>query len=320
MRTATLDRILAVLVVAMAGTGLLALRSGAIAASWVFTIHGLVGGVLLLATLVKARRSLPPAIRAGHTSAVVISLVVAVAIAGALIGGYLWVASGRLLAIGPWTLLSWHAWFGLALVPLVVIHLLPRRWRVLRPPTRGGVSRRTVLVTGGLAVAGVAAFGATAVLERLLGGTRRFTGSRLLPPGSIPPATTFYGEPAPAIDVRAWRLHVDGRPLSLDELRAIGEVEVTEVLDCTSGWAVETTWRGVPLRSVIEIPASGSVRVRSVTGWSTILDADEARLALLATAVGGVPLPLLNGAPCRLVVPGRRGLDWVKWVDEVSLA
>jgi DMSO/TMAO reductase YedYZ molybdopterin-dependent catalytic subunit len=60
--------------------------------------------------------------------------------------------------------------------------------------------------------------------------------------------------------------------------------------------------------------------VRSVTGWSTVLDADEARLALLATAVSGAPLPLLNGAPCRLVVPGRRGLDWVKWVDEVSLA
>jgi hypothetical protein len=263
---------------------------------------------------------LAPAIRAGHTSAVVISLVVTVAITGALIGGYLWVASGRLLAIGPWTLLSWHAWFGLALVPLVVIHILPRRWRVLRPPATGRISRRAVLVAGGFAAAGLLAFRATSALDSILGGTRRFTGSRLLPPGSIPPATTFYGEPAPAIDVRAWRLHVDGRPLSLDELRAIGEVEVTEVLDCTSGWAVETTWRGVPLRSVIEIPASGSVRVRSVTGWSTILDADEARLALLATAVGGAPLPLLNGAPCRLVVPGRRGLDWVKWVDEVSLA
>ena len=71
---------------------------------------------------------------------------------------------------------------------------------------------------------------------------------------------------------------------------------------------------------MIDIPASGSVRVRSVTGWSTVLDHDEASQALLATGVGGAPLPVLNGAPCRLVVPGRRGLDWVKWVDEVSLA
>jgi hypothetical protein len=320
MRTATLDRVLAVLVVAMAGTGLLALKSGGLDAAWVFTIHGLIGGALLLATLLKAQRSLPAAIRAGHTSAVVISGVVTLAIAGALIGGYLWVGSGRLLAIGPWTLLSWHAWFGLALVPLVVIHLLPRRWRVLRPPTRGGVSRRTALATGGLVVAGVAAFGATAILERLLGGTRRFTGSRLLAPGSIPPATTFYGEAAPSIDIGTWRLRVAGTSLSLDDLLAIGEVDRLAVLDCTSGWAVETIWRGVPLRSVIDIPATGSVRVRSVTGWSTVLDHDEASQALLATGVGGASLPVLNGAPCRLVVPGRRGLDWVKWVDEVSLA
>jgi DMSO/TMAO reductase YedYZ molybdopterin-dependent catalytic subunit len=95
---------------------------------------------------------------------------------------------------------------------------------------------------------------------------------------------------------------------------------VTAVLDCTSGWALETTWRGVPLSSVLDVPDSGSVRVRSITGWSTVLTAPEARDALLATGVAGGPLPVDNGAPCRLVVPGRRGLDWVKWVDEVSLA
>ena len=320
MRTVTIDRVLAILVVAMAGTGLLALKSGGGDAAWVFTTHGLVGGALLLATVLKARRSLPPAVRAGHVPAVALALVVTAAIGGALIGGYVWVASGRLLSFGPWTLLTWHAWFGLALVPLVVVHLLPRRWRVLRPPARGGISRRTLLFGGGLAVAGLAAFGVSSALERLLGGTRRFTGSRLLPSGSIPPATTFYGEPAPTIDLAAWRLHVDGRALSLDELRAIGEVEVEVVLDCTSGWAVETTWRGLPLGSVIEIPETGSIRIRSVTGWSTILTADEARQALLATGVAGGPLPAANGAPCRLVVPGRRGLDWVKWVDEVSRA
>jgi len=320
MRTATLDRILAVLVVAMAGSGMLALKAGSPDATWVFMIHSLSGGALLVATLLKAKRSLPPAIRARHTAAVVLALFVTVAIVGALVAGYVWVASGRLLAIGPWTLLSWHAWFGLALVPLVVIHLLPRRWRALRPPSRGGISRRTFLTTGALVVAGLGAFAVTARLDRLFGGTRRFTGSRPLPAGSIPPATTFYGEPAPAIDVGAWRLHVDGRALSLDELRAIGEVDQVAVLDCTSGWAVETTWHGVPLRSVIAIPAEGSVRVRSVTGWSTILDPDEASEALLATGVAGSPLPVLNGAPCRLVVPGRRGLDWVKWVDEVTLA
>jgi DMSO/TMAO reductase YedYZ molybdopterin-dependent catalytic subunit len=27
----------------------------------------------------------------------------------------------------------------------------------------------------------------------------------------------------------------------------------------------------------------------------------------------------ISGAPCCLVVPSRRGLDWIKWVDEVEL-
>ena len=40
---------------------------------------------------------------------------------------------------------------------------------------------------------------------------------------------------------------------------------------------------------------------------------------MLATRVGGELLWHGHGAPLRLVVPGRRGYDWVKWVDEVRL-
>jgi DMSO/TMAO reductase YedYZ molybdopterin-dependent catalytic subunit len=104
------------------------------------------------------------------------------------------------------------------------------------------------------------------------------------------------------------------------DLDALDQVDMTAVLDCTSGWAIETTWRGVPLSAVVAIPDRGSIRVRSITGWSTILTADEAWTALLATGVAGQPLPLANGAPARLVVPGRRGLDWVKWVTRIEAA
>jgi DMSO/TMAO reductase YedYZ molybdopterin-dependent catalytic subunit len=62
------------------------------------------------------------------------------------------------------------------------------------------------------------------------------------------------------------------------------------------------------------------VNVRSVTGWMVALERDELVDALLATHVAGTPLPAANGAPCRLVVPGRRGLDWIKWVTEIEVA
>jgi hypothetical protein len=320
MSHATLDRVLALLVVSMAGTGLLALKAGAPGATLVYTLHGVLGGALLAATAWKLMRSVPKAVDAGRWPRLTLATIVALLALGALTGGFLWVASGELVRLGSWTLLTVHAWFGLLLVPVVALHLLPRRWRVVSVAPRVGVSRRAVLAWGGLAVAGVAAFGVAAGLDQLRGGVRRFTGSRWLPAGGIPPPTTFYGEGAPAIDQAAWRLTVGDGQLDLAALRALGEIDRTVVLDCTSGWALETAWRGVPLSSVIDIPDQGSVRVRSITGWSTVLTATEARSALLATGVAGGPLPADNGAPCRLVVPDRRGLDWVKWVDEVSLA
>ena len=91
------------------------------------------------------------------------------------------------------------------------------------------------------------------------------------------------------------------------------------MLDCTSGWAMETSWRGVPLSAVVANPGRRPVRVTSVTGWSTQLTADEVDRAVLAVGVAGGDLPTGNGAPCRLVVPDRRGVDWVKWVTDVRI-
>ena len=102
----------------------------------------------------------------------------------------------------------------------------------------------------------------------------------------------------------------------------VGERSV--VLDCTSGWAMDTIWRGVPLPVVLaQDSAAGEAGpwiIRSATGWASVLSADEIADSILAWDVAGAPLPLLNGAPLRLVVPSRRGLDWVKWVTEIHPA
>ena len=331
MSGAALDRLLALLIVVQLTTGLLTLRSGQPATAPLFWLHGLVGGALLVASVEKLRRSVGPAIRAGRWRNLLLGALLALLVASALAGGFAWVASGRIWSIGPWTILTLHVWAALGILPIVIFHLLPRRWRLLRPRSMGRpMSRRTFLAVAGMTALGALAWSSVNLLERLGGGARRrFTGSRWLPDGGIPPPTTFYGEGTPAVDVDRWRMRVTGRvsaPLELDlaGLVELGVEELEAVLDCTSGWVMRTGWRGTPLTAVLGAAGADAdatfVKVHSVTGWMVPLERSELAGALLATHVAGAPLRAGNGAPLRLVAPGRRGLDWVKWVAEVEVA
>ncbi len=330
MSNAALDRLLALLVAIQLTSGLLTLRSGVPATAPLFWLHGLIGGVLLIASAEKLRRAVGPAVRNRRWRRLVLGALLTLLVAAALAGGFAWVAGGRIWSIGPWTILTLHVWAALAIIPVLLAHLLPRRMRLLRPRAvlAQPMRRRTVLAMGALGVLGATAWGAANLLDRLQGGRRRFTGSRWLPDGGVPPPTTFYGEDVPSIDRGEWRLRVIGRvatPLTLDlaQLVELGEVERDAVLDCTSGWVLRTGWRGVPLRSVLSAagadPRASFVSVRSVTGWVVPLELADLDDAVLATHVAGEVLPLVNGAPLRLVAPRRRGLDWVKWVTEVEV-
>lgn len=333
MTSASLDRLLAVLVVAMATTGLVSLRAGRPEDAWLFVAHGLGAGVLTVLVALKIRRSVPRAVQGRRWWRLGLGLSISIGVVAALAAGYLWVALGQIVwvdvaGIMRWTLLTVHAWIGLVLVPLVVIHLVPRRWRLLRPApgslerTRERLlTRRSVLVGGGLLGAAIVLRGAADAVEIVRGGERRFTGSRWLPAGGVPPATTFFGEPAPAIDLAAWRLRIGDRSLALGDLRAIGETRLTAVLDCTSGWALETDWQGVPLDAALEragVARDADVVVRSATGWATVVPHDEVADCLLAWDCAGSELAMANGAPLRLVAPNRRGVDWVKWIAEIE--
>ena len=342
MSAAAVDRTLAALIVALAATGLVTLHAGDPSDGWLFRVHGLLAGALVVAIAWKLRGSVPRAVAGRRVGRLVLGLLVALVAVAALSGGYLWVASSEIVwvdagALGHWTVLTLHAWAGLVLVPLVAVHLLPRRWRLLRPRRSvlreqhrsPRITRRALLAGGAMAVAGIGLWATTAALEVIGGGSRRFTGSRLLPAGSLPIATTFFGEPVPDVDEASWQVSVEGaveRPAVFDlaALRAVGDREMRAVLDCTSGWALDAIWRGVPLASVLEaagvLPTARQVEIRSVTGWSTSIDVADAPTALLAWSVAGGPLPVVNGAPLRLVLPDHRGLEWVKWVGTIRVA
>ena len=333
MTSASLDRLLAVLVVLMATTGLVSLRAGRPEDAWLFVAHGLGAGVLTVLILLKLRRSVPRAVQGRLWSRLALGLAISIGLIAALVAGYLWVGLGQIVwldvtGVVRWTLLTVHAWIGLVLVPLVVIHLVPRRWRLLRPApgsierTRDRLlTRRSMLVGGGLLGAAIALRGLADAVDIVRGGQRRFTGSRWLPSGGVPPATTFFGEPVPAIDPAAWRLKVGDRSFALGDLQAMGATDRTAVLDCTSGWTLETEWQGVPLAAVLakaSVDRDADIVVRSTTGWATVIPHAEIAECLLAWGCAGSELPAANGAPLRLVVPNRRGVDWVKWVAEIE--
>ena len=82
-------------------------------------------------------------------------------------------------------------------------------------------------------------------------------------------------------------------------------------------------WRGVRIGRLLDdaglAPAGAHVRVVSVTGYRWSFALADARDLLLATHIGDAPLTHGHGAPCRLVAPGRRGFQWVKWVERIEV-
>ena len=59
--------------------------------------------------------------------------------------------------------------------------------------------------------------------------------------------------------------------------------------------------------------------ITSATGYYRRFSLEEAEGYLLATRVGGAVLSRGHGFPVRLVAPGKRGFEWVKWVTRIEV-
>jgi DMSO/TMAO reductase YedYZ molybdopterin-dependent catalytic subunit len=157
------------------------------------------------------------------------------------------------------------------------------------------------------------------------------------------------------IDVDKFRLAVHGNvnqslSLSLKELMSLPHVEMAAVNQCSGNsrgffqprvaggeWANgamgNARWTGVTLKSVLDKAGvkAGAVQVRlngmddpvvpDGPDFMKSLAVDHARdgEVMIAFAMNGQPLPLLNGFPLRLVVPGWYATYWVKMLNDIEV-
>ena len=138
--------------------------------------------------------------------------------------------------------------------------------------------------------------------------------------------------------------------LSLKDIRKLKAVEIAAVNQCAgnsrgifnprvaggqwgNGAMGNARWHGVPLKTVLDMAGvQGTARQVTFNGMDgpvldktpdfvKALDIDHARdgEVMLAYGMNGEDLPLLNGFPLRLVVPGYYGTYWVKHLNEITV-
>ena len=157
------------------------------------------------------------------------------------------------------------------------------------------------------------------------------------------------------VDVDKFRLAVRGHvnqvlSLSLKDIQALPSVEITAVNQCSGNsrgffdprvaggqWANgamgNARWTGVRLKDVLDRAGvkAGAVQVRlngmdepvvsDAPKFMKSLTVDHARdgEVMIAYAMNGEQLPLLNGFPLRLVVPGWYSTYWVKMLNDIEV-
>jgi hypothetical protein len=260
---------------------------------------------------VVARRA--PALR-------VASLALAAVIIVCLVAGFVevFVGYGVVAGLSP---IQVHVGAAFVAVPLLAVHLVRHRGgQVLR---RTDLSRRQLLRAAGRAAGVGATYAAMEGAGRLAGlpSARRIaSGSHRIAPQAVP-ATIWLLDRVPVLGADH-RVLVDGSAVAAAELAAHARL-VRARLDCTSGWFADAEWSGVALATLIprdRLAAARSILVTSVTGYQRRFPAEDAGALWLAIGFQGGPLTRGTGAPVRLVVPGRRGFWWVKWVAAVELS
>ncbi len=123
-----------------------------------------------------------------------------------------------------------------------------------------------------------------------------------------------------------YRLVVGSLSLSVGDLQSLPQHAAILPIACVEGWSAVGHWSGIRLRDLLDragIDHDRWVRVESLERSGLYVTSEvsptHARdpLTLLALRLGGEPLALDHGYPCRLIGPNRPGVLQTKWVRRV---
>ena len=310
-------------------TGLVSLVSGLPQEWFIFVLHGIAGFWLLLLLWGKLQRVWPRLVHPRRWDRRTVYGLLATLLATLTLGSGIWWAGGGEWYFAGFNLLNWHIVLGFVLTAAIAFHMFARAKRLRARDIAG---RRRALHFGALLLGSVALWPGQQLAERVLnlsGARRRFTGSYEADSyaGNAFPTSSWVADQPHPIDVQTWRLSLGGavtppRDFSYDELVAAHDEEEA-TLDCTGGFYSTQHWRGIRIGHLLDhvIPHTDAryVSFISVTSYRWSLPLEEARMALLATHIGEEPLSHEHGFPLRLVAPGRRGFEWVKWITRIEV-
>lgn len=158
-----------------------------------------------------------------------------------------------------------------------------------------------------------------------------------------------------SIDTDTFRIDIKGSvnnplSLSLSDLKKFDAQEIVAVLQCSgnsrgfvtprvgggqsgNGAMGNARWKGVPLKSILnkaglkssakQVTFNGIDKpvVDKTPDFAKALDVDHAidGEVMIAYEMNGKDLPMLNGFPVRLIVPGYYGTYWVKHVNDITV-
>ncbi|UCE73990.1 MAG: molybdopterin-dependent oxidoreductase [Methanomassiliicoccales archaeon] len=135
---------------------------------------------------------------------------------------------------------------------------------------------------------------------------------------------------SPDIALDDWTLKVEGlveTPLNFtyENITSFPITSEVVTLKCVDGPQGTANWTGVRLKAILDLvgisEGAREVVVFGEDGYSSSLTIQEATSpdVILAYEMNGETLPVDHGYPVRLVVPGKYGYKWVKWITHIQV-